>query len=246
VGRASPVLTPRWVAFAAIAGGLVAYYLLVGRLWEATLWWDIAWLDLVLLPAVFALVYLALPAWRARGLGVLALAFAVLAVAFEHESLDIAANFAKLAAVTFGAWWFLSFFESLAWVVIVASIIPFVDGYSVWRGPTHHIVEKRQDVFSALSFAFPAPGDLGSANLGLPDLLFFALFLASTARWALRTPLTWGAMVASFGLTMALAVGLDVNGLPALPLLSIAFLAANADLMWRRYRRRDPVAGEVR
>jgi len=243
VGRASALLTPRWIAFAAIAIALVAYYALVDRLWEAPLWWDIAWLDLVLMPAVFALVYLALPAWRSRGLGVLTLAFALLAVAFEVEDVEVAANFAKLAAVTAGAWWFLTFFESLAWVVMIASIIPFVDGYSVWRGPTHHIVTKRQDVFSALSFAFPAPGDLGSANLGLPDLLFFALFLASTARWGLRTFATWVAMVASFGVTMALAVGLEVTGLPALPLLSIAFLAANADLLWRRYRRREPVPG---
>ena len=34
----------------------------------------------------------------------------------------------------------------------------------------------------------------------------------------------------------AIAVGADVNGLPALPLLSVAFLAVNGDLLWRRLR----------
>jgi len=49
--------------------------------------------------------------------------------------------------------------------------------------------------------------------------------------------LTWLLMTASFGVTIVLAVWLDLGGLPALPLLSLAFLAANGDLLWRRVRR---------
>ena len=40
---------------------------------------------------------------------------------------------------------------------------------------------------------------------------------------------------------MALAVCVDpfgLGGLPALPLLSVAFLVANADLLWRELRSR--------
>ena len=44
-------------------------------------------------------------------------------------------------------------------------------------------------------------------------------------------------MTASFGATIALAVWRDLGGLPALPLLSLAFLLANADLLWREIRR---------
>jgi hypothetical protein len=36
-----------------------------------------------------------------------------------------------------------------------------------------------------------------------------------------------------------LTVAFDVIGLPALPLLSMAFLLVNADLLWRAVRRRD-------
>jgi hypothetical protein len=46
-------------------------------------------------------------------------------------------------------------------------------------------------------------------------------------------------MIASFGLTIVLTVAFDVIGLPALPLLSMAFLLVNADLLWRAVKRRD-------
>ena len=78
------------------------------------------------------------------------------------------------------------------------------------------------------------PGEHASANLGLPDLLFFAFFLAACVRFRLRTGWTWVAMALSFGATLAIAVWLDLGGLPALPGLSIAFLGVNGDLLWRR------------
>ena len=192
----------------------------------------------MLTPAVFALVLLALPLANARGLLPIGLATALLAFVLVEAELDVLANFAKLAAVTLLAFWFLSFFEELSWVVIVACVIPVVDAISVWRGPTRHIVEERPEVFGALSFAFPVPGE-GAFQLGLPDLLFFAIFLGAAARWSLRVLPTWVCLVASFGLTMALAIYVDpfgIGGLPALPLLCVAFLAPNADLIWRRLR----------
>jgi hypothetical protein len=232
----APSLLGRAGAFAALLGVLLAYYALVGHLWEASLWWDIAWLAFALIPAVFGLVGLALPLRRGRGLIAAALAFGALAAVCHLASLEIPGNFAKLAAMTLFAWWFLTFFEALSWVVGVACVIPFVDAYSVWRGPTKHIVENQRDVFTTLSIAFPVPGGDGAANLGLPDVLFFALFLAASARFGLRVAWTWVGMAAGVGATMALAVGLDVGGLPALPLISAGFLLPNADLLWRRLR----------
>jgi hypothetical protein len=228
VGRAPALL--------ALLAALVAYYLQVRHLWDAPLWWDIAWLDLVLMPAVFLLVWVVLPAWRSRGTIVLALVFGAVAALSQHEGFHILANFSKLAAMTFLAFWFLGFFETLGWVVLVAAIIPVVDIYSVFKGPTKEITTNHVQTFYALSFAFPAPGQLQQANLGLPDLLFFALFLAAAVRFELRPFWTWLAGVLSFGATMALAVGLTVDGLPALPFLSVAFLAVNGDLIWNRLR----------
>jgi hypothetical protein len=97
-------------------------------------------------------------------------------------------------------------------------------------------------VFSALSIAFPLPGEEASANLGLPDVLFFALFLAAAVRFGLRPFWTAVGMALSFGATLALAVEFDVAGLPALPGLCIEFVAVNADLIWARLRARPQPA----
>ncbi len=224
---------PSLLAFGVLAGVVAAYYAAAGSLGNESLWWDIAFLAFVLIPLVFALVYCVLPLWNSRGLLAVGAACGVLAVATQVAGLDMVANFAKLAAMTFVAFWFLSFFETVSWVVLVACIIPWVDAYSVWRGPTRHIVEHQRGLFTTLSFAFPVPGG-GAANLGLPDLLFFGVFLAACARFGLRVRWTWLAMTVSFGATMALATWFEVDGLPALPLLSLAFLLPNADLLWSR------------
>ena len=236
MGRASPLLTRRVGAFALLALVLGVYYAVAESLTNFTVWWEVAILSFLVIPAVFGLVYLALPLWRARGLFLVGLATAALAAALQASGLDVLANFAKLGAVTLLAFWFLGYFETAAWVVLVAVIIPWVDAYSVWRGPTKHILAHQRELFTTFSFAFPVPGEHNTAQLGLPDLLFFALFLAATVRFGLRTRLTWVALTLSFGATMALTVAFDINGLPALPLLALGFLVPNADLLWKKLR----------
>jgi hypothetical protein len=245
VGRAAAVLTPRTAGFAALAVVLGVYYG-THQLWfDLWGWWAIAWLGFLLIPAVFGLVWFVLPLWRTplRRLLAAAAACALAAVVFQWTGAGVLANFAKLATMTFAAWCFLRFFEELSWVVLVACIVPFVDAYSVWRGPTNTITHKHEHVFFTLSFDFPVPGSDNSAKLGLPDLLFFSLFLGASARWGLRPGWTWLCLTASLGGTIALATWLNVDGLPALPLLSVGFLLPNADLLWRAVRdrgARDP------
>jgi hypothetical protein len=229
----------RAAGFAALLAGLAVYYAGSDRLWDTSTWWDVAWLALVIIPAVFGLVWFLLPFRQAKALPLFAIGFALLSFALSLADLGAIANFTKLLTMTLIGFWFLTFFESVLWVALVASIIPIVDALSVWRGPTRHIVDKQPEVFSTLSFAFRIPGERGTANLGLPDLLFFALFLAASVRFRLRPGWTWVALTASFGLTIVLTVAFDVVGLPALPLLSLGFLAANVDLIWLALRRRE-------
>ena len=229
----------RAAGFAALLAGLAVYYAGSDRLWETSTWWDVAWLALVIIPAVFGLVWFLLSFRQAKALLLFAIGFALLSFALSLADLGAIANFTKLLTMTLIGFWFLTFFESVLWVALVASIIPIVDALSVWRGPTRHIVDKQPEVFSTLSFAFRIPGERGTANLGLPDLLFFALFLAASVRFRLRPGWTWVALTASFGLTIVLTVAFDVVGLPALPLLSLGFLAANVDLIWLALRRRE-------
>ena len=305
-------------------------------------WWDVAFMAFVLAPAVFALVWLALPYRRSRGLGAVGVACLVLAAGAQISGFDIVADFAKLGGATAIGFWFLSYFEKVSWVVIVALVIPLVDTISVARGPTNYIVRERPEVFDVLSFGFPVPGqrtivlrwdeprvgdvraynvfrtqprdrarrlnddalpdeargfadggesaherlvyeveasfdggasarkqvvatevaarasddaivdagrgprnlraddEASTFDLGLPDFLFFALFLAAAARWDLRARATWLAMVLSLGATMAIAIWLDpfgLGGLPALPGIALAFLLPNADLLARSLRR---------
>jgi hypothetical protein len=240
VGRAPALLSPRVAGLLALAVALGLYYAFHESLWNESTWWAIAFLGFVLIPAVFGIVWFALPFYRAAAaqLVALAVAFVALAVVFEIAGASALGDFAKLAAMTAVGWLFLRYFEDASWVVLVAFIVPWVDAYSVWRGPTHEIVHHREHVFSTLSFAFPVPGSNGSAKLGLPDLLFFALFLGAAARFKLRVPWTWLCLTASIGGTISLATLFDVGGLPALPLLSLGFLLPNADILWRAVRDR--------
>lgn len=237
MGRAASLLKHRRaVAFFALAAALTAYYFAVDSIPGLPDWWDVALLGGALIPAVFMFDLIVLPLRRARGLLPLAAAFGVLALLAELGDLEVLGNFAKLAAVTFFAFFFLHFFEELLLLVIVALIVPWVDAYSVFRGPTGHIVEKHPDVFTNLSFAFPLP-DHETARLGLPDLLFFALYLAAASRFRLRVGWTWLGMVAALGATIAIAEWTALSGLPALPALSAGFLVPNADRLWQLLRR---------
>ncbi len=226
----------RAAALLGLSALVVVYYGTVTHLPSASLWWEIAWLSFAVIPAVCGLVLIALPLSRlpVAVLGIVALAFLGVALLFGLSGFHLLANFGKLGAMTFAAWAFLWFFEELSWVVLVAAIIPWVDAYSVWRGPTKTIVNEHASVFSAFSFTFPVPD--ATTHLGLPDVFFFGLFLGAAMRFELRVWATWLGLTLSFGATMALAIWWDVGGLPALPLLSAGFLLPNADLLWRRFR----------
>jgi hypothetical protein len=249
VGGASALLsrgvaTPRAAAFAVLAAGLGAYYAAHENVVDLSKWWDVAFLALCLIPAIFALVYLALPFRHARGLLLLALALLVLTVLLEMAELDSLSSFSKLALMTAVGFLFLDYFESVLWVALVALVIPFIDAFSVWRGPTGHIVEQEPGLFDRVAFAFPHPGEPSAALLGPPDLLFFALFLAAAARWNLRVGWTWIALTLSLGLTMVIGATWESAGLPALPGLAFGFLIPNADLLWREFQRWRRARGE--
>ena len=243
---ATALLRRRAVPLVLLGVGLGLYYAFHDRLWDASTWWDVVFMSLVLIPACFALVWLVLPLRTWRWLWVAALCFGVLALVCHLLGWNTPENFCKLFGVTAIGFWFLGLFESLSWVVLVAAIIPFVDAYSVFapRGPTNVIINEHPQVFTTFSFAFPIPGEPFGANLGLPDLLFFALFLGAAARFGLRPGLTWLLMTLSFGASLAIAS--FWRGVPALPLLALAFLLANADLIWERLRPgedRQPATG---
>jgi len=230
--------TARAGALVALAALLAVYTATAGRLWDAGLGWDVAFLTVVLIPAFLLVPPLLLPLAFRRGLLLVGLALVALALVLRAAELDVLFNLAKLFALTVLGFWFLGYFEAVSWAVLIAVVIPFVDALSVWRGPTDYIVSEQPSVFDDVSIAFRVPGENESANIGPPDILFFSLFLGAAARFGLRVAWTWLAMVALLGLTLALTATTDVSGLPALPAICLGFLLPNADLIWRSLRRR--------
>jgi len=220
----------------ALLGALVGWYEASRHVGALSLWPAILLIAFVLMPACFLLAWLALPLWNSKWTLPAAIVLVGLALAFSAVHYPVGSNFCKLGALTLFGWWFLTFFEAVSWVVLVALLIPWVDAYSVWRGPTKAITSGHAHVFGALSVAFVVPGG-GAARLGLPDVLFFAVFLGAAVRFRLRPGWTFFAMLVGLGVTMVLATWLTVGGLPALPGISLGFLLPNADLLWTRLRR---------
>jgi hypothetical protein len=230
VGRAAALL----VLFAA----LWAWYEAAPHLHRLSLWQDVVVVGAVVMPAVIGLALLALPFREAPWalVGGTALASVALAFALGAAHFDIASNFAKFAALTLAGWLFLRAFDGLYLAVAVALVIPFVDAYSVWHGPTKTITNHHPAVFTKLSVAFVVPQSV-PARIGLPDVLFFAVFLAASARFGLRPFWTWLAMCAGLALTIAATTYWSDGGLPALPAISVGFLLPNLDRIWRQVPR---------
>ena len=87
------------------------------------------------------------------------------------------------------------------------------------------------------------PGETATAQLGLPDVLFFALFLGAADRFGLRVRPTWLACTLSFG-----ADARDRGrrrhhaACRRCRFSRAAFVLANADLLWA-VRRLPPSCG---
>jgi hypothetical protein len=218
-------------AFVAVAVAVVVWFVVAPHLGRVGLWPAVIIVAVTVMPGTLLLVLIALPLRRWRWTLAAAVVLALVALGCSEAGWGLPANFAKLGAAVFAGWAFLLLFERLSWVVLVAVLIPIVDSISVWRGPTHAITAHHFGAYQAVAIAFLVPGG-GAAYLGPPDVLFFALFLAAADRWGLRVGWTWAATTVMYGLTVLIANAAGVGGLPALPFLSVGFLAANADLLW--------------
>jgi len=129
------------------------------------------------------------------------------------------------------------------WLAFMAALVLLIDAWSVFFGPTKAIVEATPSLLEYLLVVFPSVGGGVGAALGVTDFVFLAFFTVGSAITGLRHRLGFVSMAASFAASLGLATGLD-RGLPALPLLGLAFLLANADLLASRRdtRRKPPTA----
>ena len=231
----------RTLALAALLAALVAYAAAAGRLPELPSdHVDVAFYALLVLPAFAVAIWLALPLAQSstKSLVVCAALAGLLAATLSLAGAGSAANVAKLACYALVGFAFLSLFEELWWLTLVAVLVPWVDIWSVAAGPTEYVVEERPGLFERIAIGFPTPGETAIVSIGPPDVVFFALFLAAADRFRLRLTATWVGMTACLAITLALVWWWDeVAGLPALPAVCLGFVAPNVDLLWRDARR---------
>ena len=239
----SPVLEipPRILAFLVLAVAVGTWFAAAPRIDPLGLWPTVVVVSAGVLPATLLLVYVALPLWRLRWstLALAALALGLLAFGYSEAGWALAANFAKLWAAVFAGWAFLYLFYEVSLVVLIAVITPLVDAISVFTpgAPTHEIVKNHISIYNNVAVAFVGPHG-ASAQLGPPDVIFFALFLGAAARFNLRPGWTWLATTGLYAASFPIAIETGASGLPALPFLSLGFLAANGDLLWKAVRKR--------
>ncbi|WP_114796924.1 hypothetical protein [Gaiella occulta] len=229
---------PRALGLVGLLAALAVWDASAGALPNVGEWLDVGVVSLLLMPATFLAAWAALPLASARGLVAVAAALGVLSLLLDLAGMGALFNVAKLLALTLAGFWFLQLFEALSWVVLVSLIVPWVDILSVWRGPTDYVISEQPGLFDRISIAFRLPGEEGSANIGPPDILFFALFLATAARFGLRVGWTWLGMAGLLALTLIGTTAFAVDGLPALPAIALGFLLPNLDLLWRAWRGR--------
>ena len=248
MGGPTPVLSSRRaVALAAVVAALVTYGAVADALPALSIRWDAVVIGVFVFPASTAAIWLALPLARRprKHPIVLPAAAAALAIGLRVVGMDSAFNIAKLACFALIGFALLWLFDALWWVVVVSVLIPWVDVWSVASGPTRYVVAEKPGLIEHVSVGTPFPGEAAAIFLGPPDVIFFALFLAATQRFALRTAWTWVGMTGLLSSTLALVLVGNIAGLPALPAICLGFLLPNADLVWRHVRETRTAARSV-
>jgi len=249
VGGAAAILSRRRAAALVVLLVLLAVYGAVARhLPELPSGVDVVFHAIVVFPAFAAAIWLALPLARMRMLPLIVMAATAGALALVLEVLDVDSigNVAKLACFALAGFWFLSLFEELWWIALIAVLVPWVDIWSVAAGPTEYVVKEKPGFFENVAVGFPTPGETATVSLGPPDVIFFSLFLAAADRFRLRVTATWAGMCACLAATLLLVWTWDsVAGLPALPAICLGFLVPNADLLWSDVRRARAGASEA-
>ncbi len=235
---------PRRLGGAVAGGGAFGLYTALSGLLPAVhpLRLDIVVSLAVALSLLAAFLYELTPL-RALGHRLLLVALVALAAAllFSYIGWLPGANVAKALLAACVGLWLAAQIDSVAIFVLIAALAAIADTFSVLTaaGPTHTLLTRAPQVVGYFAVAMTWFGysfrDAYSA-IGTSDLIFFSLYLGAVIQFRLRVGWTVVAMTASFLVTVVLA--LWARALPALPLLSAAFLLVNADLLWQRARAR--------
>ncbi len=157
---------PAGHSLAGLTAAIAAYTAGADHLWRAGLWPDVLFIALVLIPATLALVLLLLPlAFKPGSCRSPASRWSLSRCSGARRPRRPLQPGQAVRARSLG-FWFLSFFENVAWAALVAVIIPWVDIWSRLLRPDRKITSDHPSVFEHISIAFRVPGGHSTANLG--------------------------------------------------------------------------------
>ena len=226
----------RLALFAAAA--LVAYLVLAPHLPRLSLRPSLL-ISLVVCLTLISLFCVGLLPLRRMGHRILAVAAfgAVLGGVFTALGWVFLADPAKVLFAAALGLWLAEQITDPAIVAGIALLAAVADIVSVAVGPTRVLLEHAPGAIGYFTLAFAWPGrDLANVYtaLGVSDAIFFSLYLCAARRFHLRTAATVVGMVLS--VVVSVVIGLRISTVPALPLLGVAFVGVNADLLWQRRR----------
>ena len=199
------------LTLAFVAGALLVLYGFLSRfLPDFAVRADIMVSSAIVLGLMAMLVWGLLPLHvLGRRLPLLTVAALPLAVLFVWLGWIPLANVAKIVAAAALGMWIATELEKLSWIVIVAAVSAVIDIASVAAGPTKVLIDKGPVVVGYFTIGVTWFGYTYAeafTGLGVSDVIFFALYLATAQRFGLRVGWSAVAMVASFLATIALAM----------------------------------------
>jgi preprotein translocase subunit SecG len=117
-----------------------------------------------------------------------------------------------------------------SYIVPLALVAAVADLWSVLAGPTAHIIEA-PTYYRYFLICYPRLGsEILHPMVGLGDFTFLALFLTLIPRFNLRVRTTSWGFIVSFIIALLLSV-ISNKGIPVIPFMATAFLAANWGLL---------------
>lgn len=121
-------------------------------------------------------------------------------------------------------------------LIAVPLVAAGIDILSVAGGPSDLLARDSSRAGDFLSVYLPAWGGGRAGVLGLADLIFLAFYASGVWRFPLRRRVTTVALALALPATVVIQISLDTP-LPVLPILAVALLLPNLDLLPRLLAR---------
>jgi len=125
--------------------------------------------------------------------------------------------------------------DEIAFLIPLCVVAAIADLWSAFYGVTSELLHTQSSLLDYLLIKYPRLGIEGMRQfIGTADFLFAAIFMGCAITFKFNMKKTYAAFAAGFVATFSLVVATGI-ALPAIPMLSICFIAANIGLLSLKY-----------